>query len=66
MCGRFKLTTTPEALDKLFPSLFDDVELKPRCNIAPTQNLPRTLDCGLNGLSNQEGFAPDELTRHST
>jgi putative SOS response-associated peptidase YedK len=39
MCGRFKLTATPEALNQLFPTLFDDVELQPRYNIAPTQNV---------------------------
>jgi hypothetical protein len=30
MCGRFKLTATPEALNQLFPSLFDDFDVKPR------------------------------------
>jgi len=38
-CGLFKLTATPEALNQLFPSLFDDFEVKPRYNIAPIQNV---------------------------
>lgn len=39
MCGRFTLTATPEALDSLFPSLFDGLELEPRYNVAPSQNV---------------------------
>src|SRR5262249_2544940 len=39
MCGRFTLTATPEALNLLFPSLFDHLDIQPRYNIAPTQNV---------------------------
>jgi putative SOS response-associated peptidase YedK len=39
MCGRFTLTATPEALNKLFPSLFDGLEVAPSYNVAPTQNV---------------------------
>jgi putative SOS response-associated peptidase YedK len=39
MCGRFTLKATAEALNELFPSLFDHVELEPRYNIAPSQNV---------------------------
>jgi putative SOS response-associated peptidase YedK len=39
MCGRFTLTATPEALVKLFPSLFEGLELAPSYNVAPTQNV---------------------------
>jgi len=38
MCGRFTLTATPEALNQLFP-LFDNIELEPQYNIAPTNNV---------------------------
>ena len=39
MCGRFTLTATPEALKKLFPSLFEGLEVAPSYNVAPTQNV---------------------------
>jgi putative SOS response-associated peptidase YedK len=39
MCGRFTLTATPEALNQLFPSLFDNLELTPQYNVAPSQNV---------------------------
>jgi putative SOS response-associated peptidase YedK len=39
MCGRFTLTATPEALNQLFPSLFDGLELTPQYNVAPTQQV---------------------------
>jgi putative SOS response-associated peptidase YedK len=39
MCGRFTLTKTPQALDHLFPSLFDSVEVPPQYNVAPSQNV---------------------------
>jgi putative SOS response-associated peptidase YedK len=39
MCGRFTLTATPEALNQLFPSLFDGLDLKPNYNVAPTQTV---------------------------
>jgi putative SOS response-associated peptidase YedK len=39
MCGRFTLKATPEALNKLFPSLFDGMELQPQYNVAPTQRV---------------------------
>jgi putative SOS response-associated peptidase YedK len=39
MCGRFTLTATPAALNDLFPSLFDSIELVPHYNVAPTQNV---------------------------
>jgi putative SOS response-associated peptidase YedK len=38
MCGRFTLTATPEALNQLFP-LFDNIDLEPQYNIAPSQNV---------------------------
>jgi putative SOS response-associated peptidase YedK len=38
MCGRFTLTATPEALNKLFP-LFEGLDLQPQYNIAPSQNV---------------------------
>ncbi|HYV35359.1 MAG TPA: SOS response-associated peptidase [Gemmataceae bacterium] len=38
MCGRFTLTTTPQALNQLFP-LFDGIDLPPNYNVAPTQNV---------------------------
>jgi putative SOS response-associated peptidase YedK len=38
MCGRFTLTASTEALSQLFP-LFANIELAPRYNIAPTQNV---------------------------
>jgi hypothetical protein len=38
MCGRFTLTATPAALNDLF-QLFDNVELVPHYNVAPTQNV---------------------------
>jgi putative SOS response-associated peptidase YedK len=42
MCGRFTLKTKPDELSKLFPLLFDKIELpplEPRYNVAPTQNV---------------------------
>ena len=39
MCGRFTLRATPEALNRLFPSLFDGVALQPQYNIAPSQSV---------------------------
>ena len=39
MCGRFTLKATPEALYQLFPSLFDNLELQPQYNVAPTQQI---------------------------
>jgi putative SOS response-associated peptidase YedK len=36
MCGRFTLTASASAVKELFP-LFDQAELEPRYNIAPTQ-----------------------------
>jgi putative SOS response-associated peptidase YedK len=39
MCGRFTLTATPGALDQLFPSLFDGLDVVPQYNIAPTQQV---------------------------
>jgi putative SOS response-associated peptidase YedK len=39
MCGRFTLKATPEALNKLFPTLFDGLELAPSYNVAPSQNV---------------------------
>ena len=39
MCGRFTLKATPEALNQLFPSLFDGMELQPQYNVAPTQQV---------------------------
>jgi putative SOS response-associated peptidase YedK len=39
MCGRFTLTATPEAFNKLFPSLFEGLELAPSYNVAPSQNV---------------------------
>jgi putative SOS response-associated peptidase YedK len=39
MCGRFTLTATPEALNQLFPSLFEGLDLAPSYNVAPTQNV---------------------------
>jgi putative SOS response-associated peptidase YedK len=39
MCGRFTLTATTEALNQLFPSLFDGLDLTPQYNVAPTQNV---------------------------
>jgi putative SOS response-associated peptidase YedK len=38
MCGRFTLAASPKALKELFP-LFDQTELVPRYNIAPTQTV---------------------------
>jgi hypothetical protein len=38
MCGRFTLTATPAALNDLFP-LFDNVDLVPHYNVAPTQSV---------------------------
>jgi putative SOS response-associated peptidase YedK len=38
MCGRFTLTATPAALNDLVP-LFDNIELVPHYNVAPTQNV---------------------------
>jgi putative SOS response-associated peptidase YedK len=38
MCGRFTLTATPEALNKLFP-LFEGLDLQPQYNIAPSHNV---------------------------
>jgi putative SOS response-associated peptidase YedK len=44
MCGRFTLTATPEALVKLFPSLFGEgLELAPSYNVAPSQNVLAVL-----------------------
>jgi hypothetical protein len=39
MCGRFTLTATPGALNQLFPSLCEGLELTPSYNVAPTQNV---------------------------
>jgi putative SOS response-associated peptidase YedK len=39
MCGRFTLTATPEALNQLFPSLFDGVDIVPQYNVAPSQQV---------------------------
>jgi len=39
MCGRFTLTATPEALNLLFPSLFDHLAIEPHYNVAPSQNV---------------------------
>src|SRR5438552_18733441 len=39
MCGRFTLTATPEALNQLFPTLFDDLEVQPNYNVAPSHNV---------------------------
>jgi putative SOS response-associated peptidase YedK len=39
MCGRFTLTATPGALNQLFPSLFEGLEVAPSYNVAPTQNV---------------------------
>lgn len=39
MCGRFTLRATPEALNRLFPSLLDHVTVVPQYNIAPSQNV---------------------------
>jgi putative SOS response-associated peptidase YedK len=39
MRGRFTLTATPEALVKLFPSLFEGLELAQSYNVTPTQNV---------------------------
>jgi putative SOS response-associated peptidase YedK len=38
MCGRFTLTSTPQALNQLFP-LFDGLDLPPQYNIAPSQDV---------------------------
>jgi len=39
MCGRFTLTATPEALNQLFPSLFDGIDIVPQYNVAPSQQV---------------------------
>lgn len=50
MCGRYSLTTAPEALRKLFN--FDNMpNLAPRYNIAPTQNVPVIRASGGDGKS---------------
>ncbi len=48
MCGRYSLTTTPEALRQLFN--FDNMpNLAPRYNIAPTQDVPVIRPAGRGG-----------------
>jgi putative SOS response-associated peptidase YedK len=39
MCGRFTLTATPGALNQLFPSLFEGLEVAPSYNVASSQNV---------------------------
>ncbi len=40
MCGRYSLTTAPEAMRRLFDTLGPLPNLAPRYNIAPTQDAP--------------------------
>ena len=48
MCGRYSLTTAPEALRQLFN--FDNLpNLAPRYNIAPTQDIPVIRPAGRGG-----------------
>jgi hypothetical protein len=37
--GGFTLTATPGALNQLFPSLFERLDLAPSYNLAPSQNV---------------------------
>jgi putative SOS response-associated peptidase YedK len=37
MCGRFTLSTSPDALQRAFPALEIPADFRPRYNIAPTQ-----------------------------
>ena len=49
MCGRYNLITDPQALLDFFGvqhSLFDPQSLRPRYNIAPTQQVPIIRDAG--------------------
>lgn len=40
MCGRYSLTTAPEALRRLFDFTGPAPNLRPRYNVAPTQTMP--------------------------
>lgn len=39
MCGRFALSATTKDIEKLQPGFVSKVEIKPRLNISPTQNI---------------------------
>lgn len=39
MCGRFTLSTSPDALQRAFPGLEPPEDYRPRYNIAPTQSV---------------------------
>jgi putative SOS response-associated peptidase YedK len=45
MCGRFVITSSPEALRKLF-GYFEQPNFPPRFNVAPTQPIPVVLNDG--------------------
>lgn len=54
MCGRYSLTTAPEALKRLFN--FDNMpNLGARFNIAPTQDVPVVLQSGKNDAGGDGG-----------
>lgn len=40
MCGRYSITTAPEAMRRLFKFTNDTPNLRPNYNCAPTQTLP--------------------------
>jgi putative SOS response-associated peptidase YedK len=40
MCGRYSITTNPEALRRLFAFLNATPNIRPRYNAAPTDELP--------------------------
>ena len=44
MCGRFTLTTSEEQIAAVLPGLVFSVQLPPRYNIAPTQDIATVLN----------------------
>jgi len=51
MCGRFALSAKTKDIEKLFPQLKSNEELKPRYNIAPTQPIAAILNSSPNEIS---------------
>ncbi len=51
MCGRFALSAKTKSIEKLLPNVKQGEELKPRYNIAPTQDIAVVLNDGSNEIT---------------
>jgi putative SOS response-associated peptidase YedK len=52
MCGRFALSAKTDDVEKLIPGLKSNIDIKPRYNIAPTQNISVIKNDGKKEISN--------------